>query len=118
MAIEAIIAMTTYGEFKILVAKRIAALRVRKGISPEILSRAVGRGKNYIYQIERGDVFISIEGIFEICEYFEISLTEFLSLDIAYPELLHQLVDTSKQLTEPHLKLLNEVAKTFRSAQK
>ena len=63
-----------YEEF---VANRIKQLRKQKKISAREMSLAIGQNVNYINRIERNYNRPSLQGLFYICEYFDISPQEF-----------------------------------------
>ena len=107
--------MMTHEEIREFVIKRIIDLRVRKGLSPDALSRALGKNRNYISHIETRINFISIEGLVDICDYFEITIADFMDSKIDLPELRRELIVLSEDMDEHHLKLLNEIAKSFRN---
>lgn len=51
---------------------RLAMLRNERGISARQLSLDLGYNKNYIYSIESGRNFPTMNGFFEICHYLDI----------------------------------------------
>ena len=59
------------------IGKRVATLRLAKGISARALSMELGQSENYINHIENGRSEPSMEGLRNICDYFEISLADF-----------------------------------------
>lgn len=60
-------------------AKRLAALRMAKGISAREMSLSLGMTANYINSIESGENFPSMAMFFEICEYFRITPRDFFA---------------------------------------
>ena len=67
-----------YEEF---VANRIKQLRKQKNISAREMSLAIGQNVNYINRIERNYNLPSLQGLFYICEYFDISPQEFFDCE-------------------------------------
>lgn len=59
------------------VAKRISELRAQKKVSAREMSLAIGQNVNYINRIENKLNLPSLQGLFYICEYFNISPKEF-----------------------------------------
>ncbi len=51
---------------------QLARIRGERGISARKLSLDLGYNKNYIYSIESGKNFPTMEGFFEICHYLQI----------------------------------------------
>lgn len=61
----------------IYISNRIYQLRTSQNISARELSLSLGKCSCYINKIENYKVFPSVQMLFEICLYFEISLQEF-----------------------------------------
>ena len=51
---------------------RIAQLRQQKGVSARDMSLSLGQNSSYINQIENRKALPSLQGLFYICEYFDI----------------------------------------------
>ena len=66
--------MNSYGYDNAL-RKRLAQLRVQKGVSAREMSLALGQNTGYISNIESGKTLPSMTGFFYICEYLDISHT-------------------------------------------
>lgn len=68
-------------EWKNFVVKRITQLRTAtpKPISSRKLSQELNKCESYINKIETGQTLPSLEKLFEICEYFDITPAEFFS---------------------------------------
>ena len=56
---------------------RLRYLRNKKELSAREMSIALGQNVNYINLIENGKRFPSLQGFFAICEYLEISASDF-----------------------------------------
>jgi len=52
---------------------RISQLRIQKGVSEYQMSLELGHSRGYIQNISSGKSLPSVEGLFEICDYFEIT---------------------------------------------
>ena len=63
--------MNSYGYDNAL-RKRLAQLRVQKGVSAREMSLALGQNTGYISNIESGKTLPSMTGFFYICEYLDI----------------------------------------------
>lgn len=70
---------------KEFVSLRIARIRTAHKISARKLSIELGQSTEYINQIESGKHLPSLEGLFNICEYFNISLGEFFEDKFEFP---------------------------------
>ncbi len=67
------------------VQTRIARIRNAHKISARKLSLELGQSTEYINQIENGKALPSLEGLFNICDYFDISLGEFFEENYNFP---------------------------------
>lgn len=59
------------------VQERITELRLIKDISEYKLSKDLGYSKGYIQSISSGKTLPSITALYEICDYFDITVKEF-----------------------------------------
>ncbi len=92
------------------IRKRITQLRLDKNISEYKLSYDLGQSKGYIQSISSGRALPSIPMLFKICDYFDLSITEFFSQEIENPSLLHQLIRELEGLPPEDLNLLMKLA--------
>lgn len=58
-------------------ANRLRELRNKKNLSAREMSIALGQNVNYVNLIENGKRFPSLQGFFLLCEYLEISPSDF-----------------------------------------
>ena len=70
---------------KSFIKDRYAKIRTSHNISARRLSQELGQSTEYINQIENGKSMPSIEGLFNFCEYFGITLGEFFNEEFKYP---------------------------------
>lgn len=70
---------------KFFIGKRVATLRNAKRISARSMSLELGQSSEYINQIENGRSMPSVEVLINICDYFEISLSDFFDTKTTYP---------------------------------
>lgn len=89
-----------YEEF---VRNRITQLRLERGISEYKMSRDLGHSKSYIYNISSGKSLPPLKELFEICNYFNITLQEFFNENIEYPILINSIIEKSKGLDKQSL---------------
>lgn len=96
-----------YEEF---VRNRIIQLRLKKGVSEYQMSYALGHSRGYIYNISSGKSLPPLTELFAICEYFEITPSEFFDTSISNPELVQKAVEGMKQLDDSdQLMILNHI---------
>lgn len=96
-----------YEEF---VRNRITQLRLKKDVSEYQMSYALGHSRGYIYNISSGKSLPPLTELFAICEYFEITPSEFFDASISNPELVQKAVEGMKQLDEnDQLMILNHI---------
>ncbi len=94
-------------KYKQLIRKRINQLRREKGISEYQLSTDLGHCKGYIQSITSGRSLPSMEAFLEICDYFNITPSEFLDSSIENNTLYNELVNKIKLLSHNDLILLS-----------
>lgn len=82
---------------------RLAILRENKGVSAREMSLAIGQNPGYINNIETGKVLPSMTGFFYICEYLDITPSDFFDNGFKYPEKLKPLVEDLKKLNNKQI---------------
>ncbi|MBR1864263.1 MAG: helix-turn-helix transcriptional regulator [Ruminococcus sp.] len=82
-------------------AKRLAQLRMAKGVSAREMSLALGQCNSYINRIENGKSLPSMTVFFYICEYFGLTPEQFFSYGSADPVLSAQLAELFLRLSPP-----------------
>lgn len=89
---------------KEFISNKVSKLRLAKGISARALSFDLEQCENYINRIENKNSLPSIEGLKKICDYFQISLSDFFDDKTEYPiqyrELLNELNKLDSQEIE------------------
>ena len=84
--------------------KRLAQLRINKGVSARDMSLSIGQSPNYP----------SMETFFYICDYFEITPKEFFDLESSDPTKASDLMDVIKVLPGEQIDLLIALGKAIR----
>lgn len=102
--------MTDYKKF---VRERITELRMKKGLSEYQLSLDLGQNKNYIQGITSGKAMPSMDVLFAICDYFEITPMGFFDADNQYPQLIRKAMDSMKPLSDGDMLLLLNIINRF-----
>lgn len=85
-------------------AERLARLRMKAGVSARDMSISMGQSSGYINKIENRQNFPSMTGFFAICEYLDITPTEFFDLESADPCCIKRIEDKLKLLSDGKLK--------------
>lgn len=100
------------------VASKVIQLRKQKKISAREMSLAIGQNVNYINRIEKKLSLPSLQGLFYICEYCNISPKEFFEdtttpLPISYK--LQNALEILSKLDDEQLELVLSVAKAIQN---
>lgn len=66
-------------------ARRLAQLRIEKGVSSRDMSLSLGQSESYINKIENRRTLPSMNGFFSICDYLGISPQEFFNTELSSP---------------------------------
>lgn len=96
------------------IANRIRGLREEKGLSAMGFSLSIGQNKTYIQKIENRQANVSIEGLYNICEYLGVTFEEFFDTKTQYPVQLQELVNLAKTLDSDSIGLLIDMARKIR----
>lgn len=67
------------------IPKRIAELRIQKGVSARDMSLSLGQSVSYINKIENNRTLPSMSVFIYICEYFDITPQEFFNAEATSP---------------------------------
>lgn len=81
------------------IADRITALRLKKNVSEYRMSLELGQSKSYVQGITSGKAFPSVKQLFNLSDYFGITLSEFFDEETNDPQRIHKIVTLSKQLS-------------------
>lgn len=92
------------------VGQRITQLRMARNVSEYTMSLALGKSKSYIQGITSGKNLPSMAQLFNICDYLDVSLSDFFSEGEIYSPLYYDLVQTAKGLEERDLQMLLDFA--------
>lgn len=94
---------------------RIAQLRIKKGISEYQMSLDLGHSRGYIQNISSGKSLPSIEGLFDICDYFDLTPAQFFDSSESDPALVSEAVKGLRSLKDSDrllvLSLIGRLAK-------
>ena len=89
--------------------KRLSELREKKGVSARDMSLSIGLGASYINNVENGRSLPSVAALFYICEYLEITPSEFFDPDNDDPGKLNEIYQKLKGLSRDKLEAIEAV---------
>ena len=92
---------------------RLAKLRTKKGVSSREMSLSIGQNTGYISNIECGKALPSMSVFFFMCEYLQISPSDFFDVENENPEKLRQLIMDLKKLDDEQLGLITAMVKNL-----
>lgn len=90
--------------------KRLTQLREQKGVSARDMSLSIGQNAGYINNIENGKNLPSMTVFFYICEYLEITPSQFFEFDNNVPYELRKINCSLKKLNTQQLTHLTAIA--------
>lgn len=93
--------------------RRLAELRIQKGVSARDMSLSIGQSAGYINNIENGKNFPSMMGFFYICEYLGISPEEFFAFETENPIKSSEIAKSLKSLDDTKLNILSAIIKSW-----
>lgn len=96
------------------IAKRVAQLRLQKGISARDMSLSLGQSESYINKIENKKAQPSINGLYYICEYLGITPMEFFDEGNASPDKLQEIIADLKLLNNEQLSMVASLIKEIK----
>lgn len=95
-------------------AERLTKLRINKGVSARDMSLSIGQSPGYINNIENGVSLPSMTVFFYICDYLEITPTEFFDVECSNPTKTDQLFEDAKELKDSQLDILINITKEMK----
>ncbi|MBQ7339755.1 MAG: helix-turn-helix transcriptional regulator [Clostridia bacterium] len=100
------------------VKERYAKIRLAHNISARKLSFELGQSSEYINQIETGKSMPSLEGLFNFCDYFKISLGEFFEQSMKFPVEYKKIIQELDKMDVLELKQIEDLLKLINSKKK
>ena len=88
---------------------RLAQLRTKKGVSAREMSLDIGQNAGYINNVECGKALPSMAAFFFICEYLEITPSDFFDTDAKNPEKLNTLISSLKKLSDKQIDSISSI---------
>ena len=106
--------MINYEDLWQKLGKRVAQLRIAKGVSARDMSLSIGQGAAYIHNIENRKTMPSMRGFFYICEYLKISPKDFFDEEASNPEKLNEVLADMKTLTSEQISSIANIVKDLK----
>ena len=91
--------------------KRLAELRVNKGVSARDMSLSIGQSAGYINALENRNGFPSMQVFFYICEYLGVTPAEFFEDGNRYPDEYQEILSDLKRLDQASLQNVKAIVK-------
>lgn len=88
------------------VRDRITQLRLEKGVSEYQMSYDLGHSKSYIYNISSGRCLPPMTEFLQICDYFDITPSQFFDTSSKNSALLETTIAELKKLNEDDIMLI------------
>lgn len=90
---------------------RIARIRNAHNVSARKVSMELGQSTEYINQIENGKALPSLEGLFNICDYFNITLGEFFDDRLEFPVEYKHIIEELNKMDSVAINQIYELLK-------
>lgn len=94
--------------------RRLAELRNNKGLSARDMSLSLGQSQSYINNIENGVNYPSFPNFFYICDFLEITPSEFFDVQSHNPTKLNELMTAAKGLNNEQLDSIITIIKSMK----
>ncbi len=93
------------------VPKRLAKLRIQKGVSARDMSLSLGQANNYINNIENKKSLPAMQSFFYICEYLGVTPQEFFDEGNTCPITLREFIAEAKKLNSKSMECILGIMK-------
>ncbi len=90
--------------------QRLSQLRLQKNVSAREMSLSIGQSAGYINSLENQKALPSMSVFFYICDYLEITPSEFFDESIQAPKELKKIMEPLKELNAEQLRHLRYIA--------
>ena len=88
------------------VRDRITQLRLKKGVSEYQMSYDLGHSRSYVYNISSGKSLSPMAEFLQICNYFDITPSQFFDESEENPALLQTAIEELRKLNDDDLMLI------------
>ena len=100
------------------IARRILELRAKRGVSARVMSTELGQNTTYISQIENKKAMPSVQGLFAICAYFDLTPQGFFDESDGFFGLTSSIVHEISTLDNTELFLIRELTRKLNQNKK
>ena len=97
--------------------RRLAQLRVKKGVSARDMSLSIGQNPGYINTIENGKAFPTMVNFFYICDFLGVTPQEFFDTGTSDPAALRKLSEQIKHLPSEQVSALLTIVEGLTKAE-
>ena len=94
-------------------AERLSKLRMEKGVSARNMSLSLGQSEGYINAIENGKTLPSMTQFLYICEYLDITPSDFFDYETENPKAADKIMAKLKRLNTHQLQAIMTVTDEF-----
>ena len=94
--------------------KRLVELRLNKCVSARDMSLSIGQSAGYINALENKKGMPSLTVLFYICEYLDVTPSEFFDEGNGYPSDLNEIVEDLRHLNRSYLQSIGSIIKGLR----
>lgn len=101
-------------DYEAFLPKRLSELRAQKNVSAREMSLSLGQHPGYINRIENGNGMPSMPVFFYICQYLDVTPSEFFSSDLKAPHKLSELMENLKSIDAEQIEHLNAFITGFK----
>lgn len=91
--------------------KRLAELRMKKNVSARDMSLSIGQAAGYINSLENKNGFPSMQVFFYICEYLEVTPSEFFDEGNGNPVEFREIINDLNALDLESIKSVKSIIK-------
>lgn len=95
------------------VRDRITQLRLKKGVSEYQMSYDLGHSRSYVYNISSGKSLPPMAEFLQICNYFDITPSQFFDESEENPALLQTAIEELRKLNDDDLMLIKSLEKVY-----
>ena len=95
------------------VRDRITQLRLKKGVSEYQMSYDLGHSRSYVYNISSGKSLPPMAEFLQICNYFDITPSQFFDESEENPALLQTAIEELRKLNDDDLMLIKRLEKVY-----
>ncbi|HEM6556807.1 TPA: helix-turn-helix transcriptional regulator [Streptococcus suis] len=101
---------------KTFVAKQIRHLRLKKGMTQEVLAEKADLGFNYIYRLESKELNVKIDTIQKIMHALDVDVNTFFNVEMQnreteFTKLIEDIENLPQEKQEPTIKALRGILK-------